>query len=90
MQANTNSPESRFGEFYGVRQLKGAEVNAIDLRAGAAMVIAALAADGVSNVSNIHLIERGYDDIVGKLTAVGAEIEKLELPEGEEFPSQQE
>ena len=43
------------------------------------MVIAALAADGVSEVSNVHYIERGYEDIIGKLRGIGAKIESCLL-----------
>ena len=62
----------------GVRELHGCEVRACDLRAGAAMVIAALAAEGVTIIEDAHLIERGYEDIIGKLTALGASIKRTE------------
>ena len=62
----------------GVRTLKGANVCANDLRAGAALVIAGLSAEGVTKVSNIHFIERGYENLIGKLTTVGAQIRKIE------------
>ena len=62
----------------GVRQLHGCEVRACDLRAGAAMVIAAMAADGRTRIEDAHYIERGYEDIVGKLTALGARIRRVE------------
>ena len=62
----------------GVRQLHGCEVRACDLRAGAAMVIAAMAADGRTRIEDAHSIERGYEDIVGKLTALGARIRRVE------------
>ena len=58
----------------GVEKLTGAELHAPDLRAGAALVIAALAAEGTSEILDIHHIERGYENIVGKLAAVGADI----------------
>ena len=58
----------------GVERYSPATVSACDLRAGAAMVIAALAADGVSQVENIVYIQRGYEDLVEKLTALGADI----------------
>ena len=61
----------------GKERLHGAKMRACDLRAGAAMIIAALAADGTSEISNIGLVERGYQDIAGKLTGIGAEIEVL-------------
>ncbi len=62
----------------GVDQLHGAKVSAHDLRAGAALVIAGLAAQGSTQVENIHFIERGYERIVEKLTALGADIQKVE------------
>ncbi len=60
-----------------VDALHGAEVKAVDLRAGVAMVIAGLIAEGETTITNIVYIERGYDDIVGKLTALGADIKKV-------------
>jgi len=63
--------------FQGVAQLKGAPVRANDLRAGAAMVIAGLSAKGVTIVDDICYIERGYEDIVEKLQALGADIERI-------------
>ena len=62
----------------GVRELHGCEVRACDLRAGAAMVIAALSAKGVSIIEDAQYIERGYEDIIGKLTALGAVIRRVE------------
>lgn len=59
-----------------VDELHGAKVRAMDLRAGVAMVIAGLMAKGVTEVYDIHLIERGYENLVGKLTALGADISK--------------
>jgi UDP-N-acetylglucosamine 1-carboxyvinyltransferase len=62
----------------GVKELHGCEVHACDLRAGAAMVIAALAAEGTTVIEDAHYIERGYEDIIGKLTALGAKIQRKE------------
>ena len=62
----------------GAEKLHGAKVEAHDLRAGAALVIAGLAAEGVTVVENIHFIERGYERIVEKLTALGADIQRVE------------
>ena len=62
----------------GVDHLNGAVVYAHDLWAGAALVIAGLAAHGVTHVEYIHFIERGYEDLVEKLTALGAEIRRVE------------
>ncbi|MBP3313883.1 MAG: UDP-N-acetylglucosamine 1-carboxyvinyltransferase [Oscillospiraceae bacterium] len=64
--------------FEGVESLKGCTVRAHDLRAGAAMVIAALAAEGQTIVENAHYIERGYECIIEKLTALGADITRVE------------
>ena len=71
----------------GVKQLTGAKLRACDLRAGAAMVIAALAAKGTSEISCVHHIERGYEDIVRKLSNVGADIRVVVTP-GEDQQSQ--
>jgi UDP-N-acetylglucosamine 1-carboxyvinyltransferase len=60
----------------GVGRLQGAEVKATDLRAGAALILAGLAADGVTRVMDIHHIERGYEGIEEKLRSLGAEIER--------------
>jgi len=62
----------------GQEKLLGAVVEAHDLRAGAALVIAGLAAEGTTEVENIHFIERGYENIVEKLTALGAQITRVE------------
>ena len=61
----------------GVSHLSGAPVNSTDLRAGAALVIAGLVADGATFVDSIHHIDRGYEDYVGKLEALGADIERV-------------
>lgn len=58
----------------GVRELSGAEVEATDLRAGAALVVAALAAPGRTEITNVHYIDRGYEDLTGKLKSLGAQI----------------
>ena len=67
----------------GVAQLTGAPVKASDLRAGAAMVIAALMAKGITEIEDIYHIERGYEDILNKLCCLGANIRRIEIPEGE-------
>ena len=61
----------------GVETLHGAEVKASDLRAGACLVIAALAADGVTTISSIEYIDRGYEDLVEKLKFLGADIKRV-------------
>lgn len=65
----------------GTGKLKGAPVKANDLRAGAAMIIAGLAADGITEIENIHYIERGYEGIERKLKALGADIKKIVVPD---------
>ena len=62
----------------GVDTLYGATVCANDLRAGAALVIAGLAAEGTTVVKNIHYVERGYERLIEKLTALGADIRRVE------------
>ncbi len=60
----------------GVKGLKGAEVMATDLRASVALVLAGLVAEGETTINRIYHLERGYEDIVGKLSACGANIQK--------------
>ena len=67
--------DGRMAVFEGGSKLTGAVVQACDLRAGAAMVIAGLCAKGVTEVEDVHYIERGYENFVGKLSALGADIE---------------
>ena len=67
----------------GVEKLTGAPIRACDLRAGAAMIIAGLAAEGTTEIGNIQHIERGYEDIVGKLSGVGADIRAVYVPDDE-------
>ena len=62
----------------GVERLYGATVCAHNLRAGAALVIAGLAAEGTTYVDDIHFVERGYENLIGKLTALGADIRRIE------------
>ena len=61
----------------GVKKYTGARVNAPDLRAGAALVIAGLAADGITVVDDIYYIQRGYEELASKLRGLGAQIEKV-------------
>ena len=65
----------------GVDRLSGAPVAACDLRAGAAMVIAGLTAEGTTEVEDVHYIERGYEDFVGKLRGLGADIALVHEPD---------
>jgi UDP-N-acetylglucosamine 1-carboxyvinyltransferase len=69
--------DGRTAVIEGVEKLTGAEVTATDLRAGASLVIAALAAEGKTTISNIKYIDRGYEDIENKLRALGAQIERV-------------
>ncbi len=69
--------------------LTGAQVKATDLRAGASLILAGLAADGVTEVTELHHVDRGYVDIVGKLKALGASIERVGGDEDEESSVQQ-
>ena len=70
--------EGKTATVTGVPGLHGATVCAHDLRAGAALVIAGLAAEGVTYVEHIHFIERGYEHLVRKLTELGADIRRIE------------
>ena len=67
-------PEGRVAVVCGVEQLHGAQVNATDLRGGAALVVAGVQAQGTTQIGDIHHIRRGYADIVGDLTRLGAVI----------------
>ena len=77
MGANINV-NGRTAIIEGVEKLYGANVRATDLRAGAALIIAALAAEGTSIIRNIHFIDRGYERLEQKLRALGADIERIE------------
>jgi UDP-N-acetylglucosamine 1-carboxyvinyltransferase len=70
--------ESHHAVVRGQSRLSGAPVRAPDIRAGAALVIAALAADGETRIADAHHLDRGYEDFVGKLSAVGADIERVD------------
>ena len=69
--------ESNIAIINGVKGYTGARVSAPDLRAGAALVIAGLSADGITIVDDIHFIERGYEEFEKKLRTLGAQIEKV-------------
>ncbi len=69
--------ESNIAIINGIKQYTGARVNAPDLRAGAALVIAGLAADGITVVDDIYYIERGYEELETKLSKIGATIAKV-------------
>ena len=65
----------------GVEKLNGAPVSATDLRAGAAMVLAGLIAEGKTEISQIFHIDRGYENLINRLKNIGADIERIEDPE---------
>ena len=65
----------------GVERLSAAPVRALDIRAGAAMVIAALAAEGVTEISNVYHLDRGYEDLEGRLASLGADVRRETSPE---------
>jgi UDP-N-acetylglucosamine 1-carboxyvinyltransferase len=69
--------EGRSAVIQGVTQMRGAKVEASDLRAGAALCIAALAAEGTTQVSNVHFIDRGYQDFEETLCSLGAKVERI-------------
>jgi len=64
----------------GVEKLKSAPIKADDLRAGAAMLIAGLVAKGTTEIENVVFIDRGYEDVVEKLSSLGADISRVEVP----------
>ena len=71
------SVEGRLAIIEGGSPLTAAPVKATDLRAGAAMIIAALEINGVTEISSIQYIERGYEDVIEKFRALGADIKKV-------------
>ncbi|MDO4493941.1 MAG: UDP-N-acetylglucosamine 1-carboxyvinyltransferase [Clostridia bacterium] len=77
MGASISVKENRFCKIKGVKQLRGADLRASDLRAGASLIIAALMGQGVSNVHHIDYIDRGYEFLDAKLTALGADIRRM-------------
>lgn len=74
MGASIEVTDNRYATIYGKSNLIGKNVIATDLRGGASMIICGLIADGVTVIDNIHYILRGYDDIISKLSKVGASI----------------
>ena len=71
------SVEGRLAIIEGGTPLTAAPVRATDLRAGAAMIVAALQVKGTTEISSIQYIERGYEDVVEKFRALGADIKKV-------------
>lgn len=70
--------EGRIAVIEGVKKLSGAPVEAMDLRAGAALVIAGMSAEGITEVSRVSIIDRGYEGFDKKLRSLGAEIERVD------------
>jgi len=73
--ANVNV-DNRIAIIHGVKKLTGAQVRATDLRAGAALIIAALISDGMTEINDVRYIDRGYENIEHKLKALGADIKR--------------
>lgn len=72
----------RTASIRGVRQTKGINAKACDLRSGAALALAMLASQGCSELGGIHYIDRGYENFIQRLTSVGARMERIEKVEG--------
>ncbi len=72
------SVDGKIAVFEGVEKLTGAHVRATDLRAGVAMIIAGLAAEGVTEIEDIYHIDRGYEDIVAKFRSLGGNIKRIQ------------
>lgn len=77
MGANIIVKNNKIAKVKGITPLQGKNVTATDLRGGASMLICGLIADGTTTIDNVKYILRGYDDICGKLTKVGAKIELI-------------
>ena len=75
MGANINV-EGKTAVIQGVSKLYGAEVETKDLRGGAALILAGLVAEGTTQISGIHYLERGYEKLTEKLSIIGAKINK--------------
>ena len=71
--------EGRSAVVEGPSPLTGCDVRATDLRAGAAMILAGLVAEGVTRIGDIYHIDRGYENIVDKLKSLGASIERVQV-----------
>ena len=74
---------NRTAVVHGVKTLQGAPVSATDLRAGAAMVLAGLVAEGRTEISQVYHIDRGYEDLVGRILKLGASIQRVEEPKAQ-------
>lgn len=73
------STEGRSAVIDGPCKLTGCDVRATDLRAGAAMILAGLVAEGITRIGDLHHIDRGYENIVAKLKNLGADIERVDV-----------
>ena len=80
--------EGRTAIVEGVERFTAANVQSFDLRAGAAMVVAALAAEGTTEITGVQYIERGYENIIEKLRRIGADISSVEVEEPERSEAQ--
>ena len=78
MGASISVKDNNTAKVKGISSLRGADIYATDLRAGASLIVAGLAASGVTNIHNIHFIDRGYEFLDKKLTALGAQIVRKE------------
>jgi UDP-N-acetylglucosamine 1-carboxyvinyltransferase len=78
MGASISLKDSNTAKVKGIPNLRGADIFATDLRAGASLIVAGLAASGTTNVHNIHFIDRGYEYLDQKLTGLGAQIVRRE------------
>ena len=76
--------EDRVAVVEGVERLTGAPVSASDLRAGAALIVAGLMAEGTTEIQNVKYIDRGYDHIEDKMRKLGADIRREEVVHTEE------
>lgn len=73
--------DGKVAVFQGVSRLTAAPIKATDLRAGMAMIIAGLVARGTTEIEDIFHIERGYEDVEKKFSALGANIRRVTLPD---------
>ncbi len=73
-----NDYNDRIATITGVEKLYGTSVEALDLRGGAALIVAGLMAEGTTTISGVHYIDRGYEKIVEKLTELGADIKRID------------
>jgi UDP-N-acetylglucosamine 1-carboxyvinyltransferase len=71
--------EGRVAVINGVEKLTGAKVSASDLRAGAALVVAGLVAEGETEIENVHYVDRGYDRLEEKLIKLGARVSRVSI-----------